>query len=126
MPAFSVTLTSDSNAPTSARTVVREFLGQDCPSQLVIDACLLTSEIVSNCVRHMDEPGESNIDVTGHLSDEILWVEVTDSGGGFEPLTSASSNEVGWSVVIVDRVADRWGTLKDPSRTWFELDRGDG
>src|SRR5207245_2733634 len=50
-------------------------------------------------------------------------VEVSDPGPGFQPRT-AGPEPGGFGLMLVERLADRWGV--DPggrSRVWFEIDR---
>ena len=56
-----------------------------------------------------------------------LRVSVTDAGPGFEPDLDAPPREQemgGFGLVLVDRVSDRWGVIRNrPNVVWFELDR---
>lgn len=56
-----------------------------------------------------------------------LRVSVTDDGFGFEPDLDAPPRERamgGFGLVLVDRISDRWGVIRDrPNVVWFELDR---
>lgn len=123
MSVLTLSIPMDAEAPGEARSALREFLQDECPSAFVEDACLLTSELVTNSTRHAGAPLGSVVDLWSGLSPETLRVEVADSGRGFALAAQADRTSGGWGLIIVDRVADRWGILRDPARTWFELDR---
>jgi anti-sigma regulatory factor (Ser/Thr protein kinase) len=86
------------------------------------DLLLLTTELVTNAVRHGGRPG-SEIDVTLLRTDTAVRVEVGDPGPGFDPGASAPGHDRGWGLFLVDRLADRWGVERIGNRTvvWFEL-----
>ena len=93
------------------------------------DLRLLTSELVSNSVRHGASIPEHPIRVKVSVMDTKIRVSVVDSGRGFDrPPTSARPGvDGGWGLFLVERLADRWGTDGDGSTTvWFELDRVSG
>jgi anti-sigma regulatory factor (Ser/Thr protein kinase) len=54
--------------------------------------------------------------------------EVTDEGPGFDPAGAGApgSEDSGWGLFLVERLAHRWGVSQDPDATkvWFELLRG--
>ena len=95
-----------------------------------VDVALLVSELVTNSVRHGLGPGDE-IDVRGYASSDMVRVEVSDGGAGFappeQPVPRLDAEEPGgWGLVLVDRVADRWGVAHDEGTSvWFELDRSD-
>jgi hypothetical protein len=56
----------------------------------------------------------------------IVRIEVENPGRGFElrPRSPDQERASGWGLVLVGRLADRWGIESDGStRVWFELDR---
>ena len=124
MTSESVTLTADTSAPEESRRFVRDFLiGQGCPELVVMDAVLLSSELVTNSVRHGSRHSTDPIGLHLDLSAERLRVEVSDRGGGWDLVGAAPSEHGGWGLVLVERVADRWSAVaNDPSLVWFELD----
>jgi anti-sigma regulatory factor (Ser/Thr protein kinase) len=89
------------------------------------DIRLLVSELVTNAVRHAGgaRGGEVALDVT--LDSERLRVEVADPGAGFEPQPrdDEMTRPGGWGLYLVDRIADRWGVVRNHlNRVWFEID----
>lgn len=95
--------------------------------QRLDDLRLLTSELVSNSVRHGSAVSEEPIKVKVSVLDTHVRVSVVDSGPGFHRSSRPSRPGVegGWGLFLVERLADRWGTDGDGATTvWFELDRG--
>jgi anti-sigma regulatory factor (Ser/Thr protein kinase) len=94
-------------------------------AQCLDDIRLLVSELVTNAVRHAGGPrgGEVTLDVT--IESSSLHVEVTDPGTGFDPQPrdDEMSRPGGWGLYLVDRIADRWGVVRNHlNHVWFEID----
>ena len=84
---------------------------------------LLVSEVVSNGVRHGDGAGPIELRIT--IGDSAVRVEVEDPGHGFRPTpeTGPVERNEGWGLLLVERLADRWGVVASGSTlVWFELD----
>ena len=94
--------------------------------EVLEDAHLLISEIVTNSVRHGNLMPDAHINLSVSLTDEKLRAEVCDSGPGFEPekVQPRSPEQIGgWGLGIVQEVADRWGVIKSGGIcVWFEID----
>jgi anti-sigma regulatory factor (Ser/Thr protein kinase) len=113
------------DAGRTARSALAGLLG-GVESPLYEDVRLLVTELVTNCVRHAGVGPEAQLELLVSVSRETLRVEVRDSGPGFEPRPRAPDNtsDSGWGLVLVDRLADRWGVAREAStRVWFEIDR---
>ena len=86
---------------------------------------LLVTELVTNGVRHGSERGPVEVAVT--LTEDVVRVEVTDSGRGFSPPDAPMPRDDGsggWGLQLVDRVASSWGVkVGDCTCVWFELAR---
>ena len=127
MPEISTLLPVRAEAPAMARRFLSEFIAEALPSEMREDAALLTSEVVTNSVRHAGQSADDGIGMELTLSDDHLRVSVTDDGPGFEPDLDAPPRERamgGFGLVLVDRISDRWGVIRDrPNVVWFELDR---
>ena len=97
------------------------------PADLCDDALLLTSELVSNVVRHGEVPARLELTVSGGE----LRIVVHDSSSVLPPLahenarvdTTAAS---GRGLIIVTAIARAWGVSTEPGvvgkGVWVELD----
>jgi anti-sigma regulatory factor (Ser/Thr protein kinase) len=86
---------------------------------------LLVTELVSNSVRHAASDTVVLRIVVGRAA---VLTEVTDEGPGFDPAETdpRASDESGWGLFLVERLAHRWGVSREDqaTRVWFELLRG--
>ncbi|TDC56254.1 ATP-binding protein [Actinomadura sp. KC345] len=95
------------------------------------DVDLMVCEIVTNAVQHTasGRPG-GGVRVTVLMSSDRLRVEIRDDGGSQGspaiPARSSAWDETGRGLLLVSRLADRWGVLRgeDGQHTvWFEVVR---
>jgi integral membrane sensor domain MASE1/anti-sigma regulatory factor (Ser/Thr protein kinase) len=120
-----VELEPGSGCPAEARNALSP-LADGLAGVVYMDASLLVSELVTNCVRHAQlRPGD-RIRLQVELSEEVLRVEVSDPGEGFaanvpEP---AGRGPGGWGLFLTERLADRWGVDREEGWTtvWVEMD----
>jgi signal transduction histidine kinase len=115
-------LRPDAQSPAEARKTL-EALRVSLDGEVVDDAALLVSEIVSNSVRHAGLGVTDAIEVRIRGSRSMLHVDVIDPGPGFDfEHTRRPSREGGWGLWLLDRVATRWGVERgDTTRVWFDL-----
>ena len=107
----------------AARHALRELTELDGPTRRVVE--LLTSELVSNAVRHGARDPHESVLVFARRDGEVVRVEVCDEGGGFEPNGHAGDmlEPGGNGLLLVDTLASRWGVLPgEPSCVWFEAE----
>lgn len=86
-------------------------------------AVLLTSELVTNAIRH----GSGPVRVRAGVDDRRLRVEVDDDAGGtLSPRRAAPTDVDGRGLHLVETLSDRWGyrTADGGKRVWFELPAG--
>jgi Histidine kinase-like ATPase domain len=69
-------------APSLARTVVARWLDAHGHAELRQDACLLVSELVTNSVRHADQPVGAPVHIRASVVDGVVRIEVADLGHG--------------------------------------------
>ena len=116
-----VELARDSVAPGDARRVLRNLCADHVEDDLLVDAELLVSELVTNALRH----GRGDISLCARVDEDRLRVEVIDAGGGFtHDLRRSGFDRIGgWGLDIVDVVSSRWGVHGGTAHVWFELAR---
>ena len=86
---------------------------------------LLVTELVSNSVRHARADTVVLRVLVGRTA---VLTEVTDEGPGFDPEATGTpgTDDSGWGLFLVERLAHRWGVTQqtDATKVWFELRRG--
>jgi anti-sigma regulatory factor (Ser/Thr protein kinase) len=120
---LSVRLGGGKDAPARARRALSRLRGDvDAPTLETLR--LLVSEIVANSVRHARSDGVS---LRVLVQPGTVLTEVSDDGDGFEPDADRGPrpDHTGWGLFLVERLADRWGVVRDgdSTRVWFELRR---
>ena len=120
---LSVRLNGGQEAPARARRALTR-LRADLDTPTMETLRLLVTELVGNSVKHAE--AESVI-LNVRVDSEVVLTEVTDEGNGFRPATAAArrADDTGWGLFLVERLADRWGVVRDgqATRVWFELSR---
>ena len=116
---FSLTLSSDSSAPSTARRAAERHFADALSRERRDDLALVVSELVTNAVVH----GQGAIVVMLRLDAEVLRGDVSDQGAGFErALRERHLDDVGGrGLMIVGAIAARWGVHEGTTRVWFEL-----
>jgi anti-sigma regulatory factor (Ser/Thr protein kinase) len=80
-PHLEVSLAPSADAPTRARAEVATWLEQQAPlARLIHDACLLVSEVVTNCIRHAQISQTQPLRLSASLRAANLRIEVHDNG----------------------------------------------
>ena len=86
---------------------------------------LLVTELVSNSVRHARA---DTVVLRVLVGRTVVLTEVTDEGPGFDPEDTGKpgTDDSGWGLFLVERLARRWGVTQkaDATKVWFELRRG--
>ena len=108
-------------APRKAREAV-DFVAGDLPEEDLQTAQLLTSELVTNSVKHSPSTN-ATISVDLEINRTRLRVEVRD-GATTSPVLIEPGEEGGYGLVFVDRLSSRWDTERERAGnlTWFEID----
>lgn len=84
---------------------------------------LLTSELVTNAVRHGASDPHESILLVAERTDGAVRVEVCDEGIGFEadPDQGDLLEPGGHGLMLVETLAERWGVSRgSPNCVWFE------
>ena len=118
----SVTLESSERAPVEARAIVDRLEPELSPLERY-DMRLGLSELVTNSVVHGNERGGDNVGLLISVSPGRIRCEVSDHGSGFVPVKKRRPGPGGLGLMIVDRLAARWGVNRDEPCVWFEIDR---
>lgn len=111
--------TPDYGASARARQLVGRYLTDD---NLLPVAALLTSEIVTNAMRH----GQPGTDAEMQISCQPgrLRVEVIGTGP-LEVRDPESEGIGGYGMLVIDRLSSRWGFERvagNQTRMWFALE----
>jgi anti-sigma regulatory factor (Ser/Thr protein kinase) len=108
-----------------ARQIARQALGAGHPA--TDTAMLLASELVTNSVKHSrsGEPG-GTVTVALCSGPAGILIQVRDDGGPSEPRVAELSSEGaehGYGLLLVDLLAERWGTISSPDGriTWCRV-----
>jgi len=113
----------------AAAATARQALGQlrgDFDEPTMETMRLLVTELVANSVRHASA---ACVSVKAVVTGTSVWLEVSDEGPGFEVegamRRGTQTDESGWGLFLVERLANRWGVTRDgeATRVWFELRR---
>jgi anti-sigma regulatory factor (Ser/Thr protein kinase) len=116
--------------PENLRRIRRALEGMGLPDQVILDGTLLTTELVTNSIRHAGLGPDDYIDVAAAWSGTVLRVIVRDSGSGALPsgfeagsIRPSPGGQSGWGLYLVDKLARSWGTnLEGSAGFWFELE----
>ena len=115
---------SGPDAAVAARQAVLASNGA-LPASVRADVLLLVTELVTNAVRHAGVGPEQPVRVGLRRLPQRVRVEVTDPGSGFARVHPRCNGDEsgGWGLLLVDRIADRWGAWPTASGTcvWFEV-----
>ena len=101
-------------------------LGEPLSPPMEAKVSLLLTELVTNAVRHGGARNGEPVTVTVEHWPGLLRVAVSDPGPGFRwrpPEPRRPPEEGGYGLVLVDRMARRWGVEPgaDSTTVWFEL-----
>jgi anti-anti-sigma factor len=125
-----LTLPRDLRSPARARAEVREAMAALSRDDRAV-AVLLTSELVTNAVIHTQESEGETIGLLITVAPARVRVQVFDPGAGFDPERPPprAPDEGGRGLLLVDRLASRWGAGELTGSSWrfgvwFELDHG--
>jgi anti-sigma regulatory factor (Ser/Thr protein kinase) len=117
-----VVLPCDVASAAVARAAVSNVLSDRCPAELVEDALIVVSELVSNAVQHT---GEECVLVVTHLGDAVA-IEVRDADPSTRSAAHADRepNDLGRGLGAVQTLSTRWGVERTENGkcVWAELD----
>jgi anti-sigma regulatory factor (Ser/Thr protein kinase) len=113
-------LTREPDAPGAARRAL-DAIDHGLDAEREYSVKLLMSELVSNAVKY---GGEGSVMVEIECTPAGVRVEVDDRGPAFIPaLRDADVDAIGgWGFVLVEELANRWGSSVRSAQVWFEID----
>jgi anti-sigma regulatory factor (Ser/Thr protein kinase) len=115
-------------APASAADAREALRRLPLPEEIVEKVALLVTELVANAVVHGRTLSDRRIRFELEVDDHgAVRGAVSDHGPGFTarlPDEPDLTTPGGLGLVLVDRLADRWGVSRDgATKVWFEIDR---
>ena len=124
--AITTQITGGAAAAAEARGLLTELLGETTPADKLHDLLLLTTELVTNAVKHAAVDERSTFELRVEATPEVRRVAVIDPGGETAPAVQDLDVSIpgGMGLFLVEQLSTRWGT--EPSagggtRVWFEL-----
>jgi anti-sigma regulatory factor (Ser/Thr protein kinase) len=119
-----VDLPAKEQAASTARRLLQQVLNSWGRAQLLEDAGIVASELVTNAVQHAADGGELRLDVQVDESG-CLNIAVNDGSERLPTLQEPSFDaEAGRGLLIVEQLSTRWGVEPRPGegkRVWAEL-----
>jgi anti-sigma regulatory factor (Ser/Thr protein kinase) len=117
-----LTVAADVEAPSAARAAVVAGLGGRVADDVLGDASLLVSELVTNSVRHAGLAADGVVRIGADVTGGILRLEVDDAGTAGTVAARPPTPEGGFGLHLVETLAHRWGVKRDGfTRVWIEL-----
>lgn len=102
------------------RNAVESLRAWGAPPSVAEAVPLLLSELVTNALRHGDP--EQRVRAVLSYTDSTAGLEVDDGSPNVPvPREPGLWDEDGRGLVIVDALADKWGTSEDGRTTWCEV-----
>ena len=107
------------------RALVEDLETRDVPPDVVDEAEIVVSELVSNAIRHARPLADGNLRVHWKVKAGVVEVEVTDGGGDSTPRPAPRTiwAPSGRGLRIVRSLAHEWGVTEDRSGStvWASL-----
>jgi anti-sigma regulatory factor (Ser/Thr protein kinase) len=118
-----VVVASGLDAPAAARAAVTAWLSPQVADQVLDDAQLLVSELVTNSVRHAKLAAGATVRVSVEICDGFMRLEVEDPRDvAIEAVAPNREHGGGFGLFPVEALAQRWGSNHDGSTcVWAEL-----
>ena len=112
-------------APSHMRSRLERTLGDELAGERLAELRLLTTEVVSNSVRHGRVGPDGWVSSTISVTEDRVRVEVRDSSvprGMPRQRTPDYEDGGGFGLFLLDQVAARWGVQTEAGLcVWFEL-----
>jgi anti-sigma regulatory factor (Ser/Thr protein kinase) len=120
-------LPTGSGAPGAARVVVAHCLTGLVSHEILLDAQLLVSEIVTNSLRHGELSDGDSVLVGVYVATDSVRLEIFNQGTAGVVTArhpDHQSDGGGFGLNIVDRLTATWGVRRNGgTNVWFEMPR---
>jgi anti-sigma regulatory factor (Ser/Thr protein kinase) len=119
----SLSLRPDPSAPRVARRRLKAIL-RDVPSRALDDILLLTTELLTNSLRHAELDPNDRVRLVVKSTKSAVRVAITDPGHGevFAARHPGPHDTGGRGLLLVAEMSDRWGVDRSQATTvWFEV-----
>jgi len=115
-------------AAARARELLSDALSRSTSGSAMHDVLLLTTELVTNAVRHAEVDEDRTLELSVEAQPDRVRVAVTDPGGDSRPQVRDLDVTVpgGMGLFLVDQLSSRWGAERvhgGSTRVWFALPR---
>lgn len=118
MGAMQLELPRDHSCAMRARRWLEQQLPPGVGRRTLDDVKLVATELVENALIH----GHGRIVLRLDPRPEVLRLEVTDEGEDAAIEIREHGLDIGgWGLVLVDRLATRWGAFEGTTHVWAEL-----
>ena len=119
-------ITGGPAAAGAAREMLSELVaGSNPPESTLHDLLLLTTELVTNAVRHAGVDEEKTLELRADATAQAIRVSVTDPGASTAPRVQELDVEApgGMGLFLVDQLSSSWGVERanGSNEVWFEL-----
>jgi anti-sigma regulatory factor (Ser/Thr protein kinase) len=123
MDSFEISLSPAPAAATAARTEVTERLAAVLGRQVLEDARLLVTELITNALRHGALTPGDRVSVKASVDRGVVRLEVTDPGrDGDVEMRQPGPRGGGYGLFLVEQLAKRWGVdRREGTTVWCEL-----
>ncbi len=119
MSTMEVELPRHRGCASQARRWLEQHIPAGASRQSLDDIKLVVTELVENAFCH----GKGRITLRLETRPSAVRVEVTDQGEGAAIKIDTRGTEIGgWGLVLVDRLAQRWGAFEGTTHVWAELE----
>jgi hypothetical protein len=120
--AVALTVAAGPDAPAAARNAVGAGLAGRVADDVLRDARLLVSELVTNSVRHAGLATDDVVRISADVTGDIVRLEVDDAGTDGTVAPRPPTPEGGFGLHLVEALAHRWGVTREGfTSVWVEL-----
>jgi anti-sigma regulatory factor (Ser/Thr protein kinase) len=122
--AVALTVAVGPDAPAAARNAVGAGLAGRVADDVLRDARLLVSELVTNSVRHAGLATDGVVRISADVTGGTVRLEVNDAGTDGTVARRPPTPEGGFGLHLVEALAHRWGVTREGfTSVWVELAR---